>query len=343
MSKKERILVLCVDRDDDIGEKTSFTGPIIGRDNVVKAAIELGIADPEDSDVNALFESIRLFDEMKKEHETQIAVITGNKNVGIVSDKEVSSQLKEVLKNFKADSAVLVSDGSEDEYVIPIIQSNVPVFSVRRVVVKQSEKLESTYYKIKDFLEETMENPKYARLFFGLPAITLLVYAAFGMEGWRLIFGAIGGYLFLKGFKLDKYVVSAIEELKTSLTRRRFAFFTYIVGIVLAVLASVKGYDAAISWINIGLFETASAFIADSIYIFYLACIIAWIGKTLSRGKRSGKTVLSISIFGFAVSFVIHNAANLILDPSISMFNFIFSIIIGFALIFVAVGIELKR
>ncbi len=342
MSEKEKILILSIDRDNDIGEKTSFKGPIIGKENIIKAAVELGVSDPGDSDLNALFHSVRVFEEIKKQNVAEVAAVTGHRNVGITSDREISSQLDRVLEKFRADYVILVSDGSEDESVTPIVQSKVPILSVSRVVVKQSEQLESTYYKIKDFIEETMENPKYARLFFGLPAIALLIYAIFGIEGWRIILGAVGSYLFIKGFKLDNYIISGIEEMKTSLTRRRFAFFTYIVGIALVILASVRGYDAAGAWLNIGLFETVASFISDSIFFYYLAGIIAWIGKSISTRRRSGKNILSITIFGFAVSFVIFNASNLILHPDLSMFNFVLSILAGFALIFVALAIEIK-
>src|SRR5438132_1208262 len=49
-----KTLVLCVDRDDDIGVKTGIRGPIVGREGNLAAATKLGLADPEDSDVNAL-------------------------------------------------------------------------------------------------------------------------------------------------------------------------------------------------------------------------------------------------------------------------------------------------
>jgi putative membrane protein len=329
---KDRILVLSVDRDNDVGEKTKIKGPVIGNEAVIKTAVALGRADPSDSDLNALFQSVRVYDDIKKDYTAEVAVITGKRDVGIASDKEITTQLEKVLRGFKANYVILVTDGSEDEHVMPIIQSRVPILSVDRVIVKQSERLESTYYKIKDFLEETMENPKYTRLFFGLPAIALLIYALF-----------VGAFLFVKGFRLDKYIISGLNELSTSLTRRRFAFFTYIVGIALFILASVRGYDAAIQWINIGVFETAASFVLSSIYFFYLGGIIAWIGHSMSSVKRSGKTVVSVTIFGFAVSFVIFNAANIILNPNISMFNFVLSILIGFALIFAALAIELKK
>ena len=50
----DRILVLTVDRDDDLGNKTSIRGPVVNRRNVLTAALKLGMADPEESDTNAI-------------------------------------------------------------------------------------------------------------------------------------------------------------------------------------------------------------------------------------------------------------------------------------------------
>jgi putative membrane protein len=226
---------------------------------------------------------------------------------------------------------------------MPIIQSRVPILSVNRVVVHQAEQLESSYYKIKDFVEESLENPKYTRLIFGLPAIALLLYALFGIEGWRAILGIFGVYLFLKGFKLDKYLLAGIEELKDSLTKRRFAFFTYVVGMIIAAVALFRGYDAALPWLETGILETASAFIIDSVYFFFLAGAFAWIGRNISKGERSVKGMLGVIVFGFAVSLVVYNAAQLIVQPELSLVNFLSSIAIGFVLIFVALVLEWKK
>jgi putative membrane protein len=342
--KRDNILVLSVDRDNDLGEKTSFDGPVFGRPDVVRAATELGISDPEDSDFNAIFQGVKLHDEIKKQHNTELVVLTGHRNVGIESDKEITKQLEGVLKKFKADYAILVTDGAEDDHVIPIIQSMVPIMSVKRVIVKQSEQLESTYYKIKDFMSESLDNPKFSRLVFGLPAVILVLFAIFGAEGGRIILGILGAYLLIKGFKLEKYFTSVFDELRTTLTRRRFAFFTYMVALIFAGLASYRGYEAITEWLNIGFFETASSFVVASIYFYFLAGAIAWIGHSISIGskRRGGRKIVSVPIFGFAVSLVIYNAANIILVPQLSMLTFIFSIVMGFGLMFVALFIEWK-
>ena len=341
-AEKDRILVLSVDRDDDIGQKTSLKGPIIGKENVLKAAMQLGLADPEDSDFNALFQAVRVYEDLKKQHDAQVAVVTGHKNVGIQSDKIVSDQLDAMLKKSPADYVVLVTDGTEDEQITPIIQSRVPILSVRRVIVKQSEQLESTYFKIKDFISETLDTPKFSRLVFGLPAIVLILYALFGAEGWRVILGIFGIYLFIKGFKLEKYFVSVADELGSALTRRRFAFFMYIVAAAFAVFATYRGYEVMQGWANMGFFEMASSFVSASVYFYFIALSVAWIGRNVGAKKRRARNVGAVVIFGLAVSIVINSAAQLILDPSVSIMTFMASIVIGFALLFMALLVEWK-
>jgi hypothetical protein len=55
-------LVVCVDRDDDLGRKAKVEGPVVGRANVLEAAVRLATADPEDADTNAARDKIRLLD-----------------------------------------------------------------------------------------------------------------------------------------------------------------------------------------------------------------------------------------------------------------------------------------
>ena len=55
-----RILVLCIDRDDDIGSKGGVATPIIGKEPCINAGISLTIEDPEDADANAIFGAIKV-------------------------------------------------------------------------------------------------------------------------------------------------------------------------------------------------------------------------------------------------------------------------------------------
>ena len=78
-----KVLVLCIDRDDDLGLKTKIEGPVIGRHECVRAALALGIADPEDADTNTMLAAVSTYDELtKKGVNAEVATITGDVNVG---------------------------------------------------------------------------------------------------------------------------------------------------------------------------------------------------------------------------------------------------------------------
>lgn len=340
MTTKEKILVMSIDRDNDIGHKTGIEGPVTGREKALETATKLSIKDPEESDSNAIFGAVKLLDELGEKYDAEIVVITGHKNRGIDADREITRQLDDVLGKRPSDFVILVSDGKDDEYVIPIIQSRIPILSVKRIVVRQAQELESGYYAIKDFLKETLDNPKFSRLFFGLPAIALLLYAALGDTGWRVIVIVVGAYLFVKGFKLEDYIFGAFGEMKESLARRRFAFFLYIVSIAVTALAIYRGYNEVMNFVNVGLFEAIASFFVASIYFFWISGTIAWLGKNIRMKDQKTSRIVSIPLFGLAATLVIYNASELILTPEISSFNFMLSIAVGFVLAFMALTIE---
>src|SRR2546422_9304697 len=119
-----KTLVLCVDRDNDIGAKTGLQAPLIGRDQNLAAATKLGLADPEDSDVNAILSAVSIYDGLQKDNaDAEVATICGDVRVGAVSDLVLTKQLDQVLEQLRPDRVFLVSDGAEDEAFSPIIGS----------------------------------------------------------------------------------------------------------------------------------------------------------------------------------------------------------------------------
>ena len=83
----KRTLVLAVDRDDDFGVKGRVTTPCIGIEDCLEAANALGIADPEDSDLNALYAAIGTCMELQEEGvDAEVALICGDEKVGHRSD-----------------------------------------------------------------------------------------------------------------------------------------------------------------------------------------------------------------------------------------------------------------
>ena len=84
-------LVVCVDRDDDLGRKAGVVGPVVGRASVLEAAMKLGTADPEDADTNAMFAAIHLLDQIREAgEEAEVVVLTGSPKVGVLSDRRVA-------------------------------------------------------------------------------------------------------------------------------------------------------------------------------------------------------------------------------------------------------------
>ncbi|MEE8232378.1 MAG: DUF373 family protein, partial [Thermoplasmata archaeon] len=123
-----KALVLCVDRDDDLGVKANVPGPVVGRQANLDAAMQLGIHDPEDADVNTILAGVSLYDELQNDGmEVEVATIVGDPKVGQQSDRILSEQLDAVLEQVAPDVAYLVSDGAEDEFVYPMIASRIRV------------------------------------------------------------------------------------------------------------------------------------------------------------------------------------------------------------------------
>ena len=108
------------------------------------------------------------------------------------------------------------------------------------------------------------------------------------------------------------------------------------------MLASYRGYTVMQDWLVLGMFETVASFLSASIYYFWVAGAMGWIGKMVGMKKRSASRAVSIPMFGFAISLVIHSGAQLILEPSTSIYTFVSSIVAGFILLFTAVYIEKK-
>ena len=79
---KDRILILCIDRDDDLGKKAKINGPVIGKAANVQAATALLLSDPEDTDANAMFQAVKMRNELAKTKNVEVATITGDSKLG---------------------------------------------------------------------------------------------------------------------------------------------------------------------------------------------------------------------------------------------------------------------
>ena len=114
-----KLLVICVDRDDDVGRKTGITTPVVGRDSCINAAQRLALEDPEDADSNSIFFAVKTYEDLvSKGYNTEVAVVTGVEKRGVQADEKIVNEIKSILHKFSANGAVIVSDGEDDEMVM---------------------------------------------------------------------------------------------------------------------------------------------------------------------------------------------------------------------------------
>ena len=241
-----KTLVLCLDRDDDLGRKAGVTSPVIGRDANVEAATKLAMSDPEDSDTNTIFGGVQEYDRLKGMGvDAEIVCIAGDYDVGVVSDNKIASQMDEILSTYRFEDVTLVSDGAEDEAVLPIIQSRIKVNSVKRIRVKQSESIESTYYLLKEFISD----PKIRGAIFIPIGLAFIVYAASVVArrpelAVAAIIGVVGAYLLYSGFGIGESIDKYRENATESLYRGKISFITYLAAIMIGIIATIQGANA---------------------------------------------------------------------------------------------------
>ncbi|MCI4351021.1 MAG: DUF373 family protein [Thermoplasmata archaeon] len=310
-------LVVCVDRDDDLGRKAGVTGPVVGRAAVLAAAIQLGTADPEDSDTNAMLAGVRLYDELRKVgDECEVVVLTGSPKVGILSDRRVGEQFDQVLREIPATSAHLISDGAEDEYLFPILASRVKIDGVHRVYIRQSASLESTYYTIVRALKDPKLRAKTV-LPFALVLLILGVAAAAGII-WLGVIGLsilLGVYLIFWTFDIDEAVIDSIRSASTDIRQGSAAFGFGLFAITLVGVGFLYGYNGYVGSPNAEPIARILTFLKDGL-IWWLFGAGTWesgraIRWYLSRGRLprsypiATTSIAGIGILSYGLLFLV--------------------------------------
>ncbi|MCH6586645.1 MAG: DUF373 family protein [Thaumarchaeota archaeon] len=258
-STANKLLVICVDRDNDVGEKTGIQTPVVGRDACIEAGQRLALEDPEDADSNSIFAAIKTFEDLiSKGYEAQVVTVTGVKNRGVQADEKIASEIRSVLQKFSANGAVIVSDGEDDESVIPVIQNILPVISVQRVVMKVSRTVEYSYAVFGKYLKMIAYDSKYSKFFLGVPGILLLIggiatVVGYTAEIFAVLVSILGGAFLIRAFDIDRAWSNWTKPTPSGFIR----LFTLIAGIIL-MLSSVS---AGVVAVDVSLIEPETEFI----------------------------------------------------------------------------------
>ncbi|MEM3573097.1 MAG: DUF373 family protein [Nitrososphaeria archaeon] len=358
---QERVLVLCVDRDNDLYQKTGIISPVVGREECLRAAENLAIADPEEADANAIFAAIKEYDNLtSKGLKPEIAIITGTFEGGVEADIKIRKELSKILENFKVDGIVFVSDGVEDEILVPVIQSLAPILSVKRIVIKHSKSVEESYMIIGKYLKMLVFDPRYSRYFLGLPGVFLLIFAT--LIYFNLVTEALIGILFflgilfiIRGFSLDK-IVGEVRKLTPSSYIRIFSIFGMLIMYVIAFYRGGVGLGATVEFKNVianpsqlleyfpfllGIFlENALIYMWFGAGIYYVGQILrAFIKDTFYKVFRYTIGIITLALLYFPFL----ELSQVLKDPNRNPFSVVSTILIGLSLLFVIISFTYIR
>ncbi len=366
---RERTLILCVDRDDDLGAKVGVKTPVMGRNENLSAATNLALKDPEEADANAIFEAVRIYDRLSGGIETQesyqIATVTGSGLGGFGADKKLVAELTEVLKAFPADDVILVTDGYSDEVTLPLIQSRVPVASVKRVVMKHSESIEETAALFSKYLKTLVDNPRYSRFLVGLPGVLMLVLVALWffnllLYAWIALLVVIGSLLFVKGFQLDKTMKASyrwMREFSPPPLSKQMMVFSFLAGILLIGVGLYQGGAFVSSlirpppsevgqWLAL-LPNLVGEFLAKSITLIVIGFCVILTGRAIQwffeKDTRLLRTIIIIVTLAWSQQ-IIYQVSRILIDPDLTyslQWDLVAAIFVGILLSVVTFGVTL--
>jgi len=351
-----KLLVICIDRDDDLGRKTGISTPVVGRNACIEAAQRLALEDPEDADSNSIFFAIKTYEDLvSKGYKAQVVTVTGVENRGVQADEKVASEIKSVLKKFSANGAVIVSDGEDDEMVIPVIQNIIPVISVQRVVMQVSRTIEHSYAVFGKFLKLVMYNPKYSKFFLGVPGILLLIggigaVTGYNAEIFAVLVTILGGAFLIRAFDIDKAWANWAKPTPEGFIR----MFTLITGLIL-IAASIPAGITTVSTENISGDVGIANIITDNVVIgqFVSGMVpFLWIGigtisvgilfsNWLNRKLRHITDILRIVVL-VALYPTVYQFTNILLYEE-SSFSLILPLVAGFAVTAASATLLIRR
>ncbi len=247
-TKTSRLLVICVDRDDDIGIKAGVVTPVVGRNACIEAAQRLALEDPEDADSNSIFAAVKTFEDLtSKGYQAEVALVSGVEHKGVQGDEKIVAQVKSIAMQFSANGAVIVSDGEDDESVIPIIQNVLPIISVKRVVMRASRSVEYSYAVLGRYLKAIAFDSKYSKFFLGVPGMLLLIggigsVLGLSREIFAVLVSILGGAFLIRAFDIDRAWSNWNKPTPGGFIRT----FTLVAGIVMILASLTAGIGAAV-------------------------------------------------------------------------------------------------
>jgi putative membrane protein len=355
---QERVLVLSVDRDGDLERKAGIRSPVFGREAVMAAATGLAVADPEEADANALFAAIREYDRLRdQEVQCDLGAVCGLEESGYKADRKIRSEVETLLSKQQYSGIVLITDGAEDELVIPILQTLKPIVSVRRVVVKHSRSVEENYMVLGRYLRMLVFDPRYSKWAIGVPGMILLFAGILALAGAGYlatlsILIILGAAFLVRGFNIDRLVAGMLSQRPYGYIR----LFTIPTSILILIVGLSSGYTnmngqasdliAKIGGSPSRFFEYGGALVG---YYLQGSLLLVWaaigvylagtlMGQLVHGSRRAWRSVTGIVVLGLLFFPMDQFSSYLITGGTSSSILLLIYVFVGLAMVFSVVG-----
>jgi putative membrane protein len=352
--ESHKLLIACVDRDNDLGVKTGLESPIIGQEQCTAAGTRLSLIDPEEADANAIFAAVKEFRELsQKGHQCEVVVLSGVFERGVEADRKILNELKRVLNTFNADGMILVSDGVDDEQVIPVIQGLIPIVSVKRVIIRHSRSMEESYAVFGRYLRMLAYDPRYSKYFLGLPGVMLLIiglliYMELSRIAFIVVIGGIGVIFLVRGFELDR-VAGRLRKMRPSGYIRFFSVLASLLIIIAALTGGFSSIGVTKEYVaitqDLGQFFTygpflIGLFIFESLNLLWIGLGVLFAGTMLSDALRRSARMLrdAVGLLVLVLLYLPLLQLSLILEGRGSPVTLVSVVLFGLAVMFLAVA-----
>jgi len=315
----KKTLILVVDRDNDFGMKGGVQTPAIGIEAALRASMSLGVSDPEDSDVNALFAAINIYNDLEKDRNVEIALICGDQRVGPRSDAAIVDELEEVIEKVRPDRAILVGDGAEDEYVYPIVSSRIPIDSVRRVYVKQSPGLEGSFYIVSKMIRDPQKRRRFLAPIGYFISLIAMIYLAVPL--YRIYVGdqiflydlttpivglVVGVTILLYAYSMVDRLLDKVGNWTARISSGNIAATFSLLSVSMFLIGIFLGANSIKSIVDNNLVYLILIFVSNAMWPIVFGVFLADLGVILNdyiNEKKVSRSFMigTITVFGLAL------------------------------------------
>jgi putative membrane protein len=290
----------------------------------------------------------------------EVAAVCGVPDSGLDADRKIRREVENILGRDAFSGIVLVSDGVEDEQIVPIIQSLKPIVSVVRIVVKHSRTVEETYLVLGRYLKMLINDPRYSRFFVGVPGLIfvfagLLILFNRAFEAEIAILLILGMAFLIRGFSLDKLAASMLSNRPYAYLR----LFSAVASIIIFLVALSTGYTYMNAQDNAGVIAVgadagqflnfgptligyylygALPLIWASFAIYLIGTLLAHLARGSARAWRDGVLIVLLGLLYLPMS-----SFALILTGQNSSVLLVSEVLVGLAAVFAVVTAVFPR